>query len=290
MPKRFTATEKWLDPWFCALQERDRFFWIYILDNCDHAGIWQVNPLLIETYFPGYIVEARKFGDRVEVLTDQKWYISKFVEFQYGKLNPASNVHSSVLKRLKKERVAKGFTKGSPTLKAKDKDKDKDVVKDLDVKVKDVYAPALKVKYSEFVYLLPEEYEKLRTLMGNLTQEFIMRLDGYIGQIGPPKAAKKYVSHYHTILNWYRKDKAEGKYASNGGTGISEYAAIARRAREAMGVREPIAPPRAISPGVRNLPDVPHEAKNGSGDGQRGDVQALAILRTGGFKIKPAGP
>ena len=34
------------------------------------------------------------------------------------------------------------------------------------------------------------------------------RLDSYIGQIGVKKAAK-YVSHYDTILNWWRKDNPE---------------------------------------------------------------------------------
>jgi len=41
MPKRLTATEKWNDPWFCGLNIEDKLFWIYLCDNCDHAGIYK---------------------------------------------------------------------------------------------------------------------------------------------------------------------------------------------------------------------------------------------------------
>ena len=50
MAKRFTATDKWGDPWFCGLSVSDRMFWIYLLDACDHAGIWQVNWPLVSFY------------------------------------------------------------------------------------------------------------------------------------------------------------------------------------------------------------------------------------------------
>lgn len=58
--------------------------------------------------------------------------------------------------------------------------------------------------------LTPEEFSKLQKNLGNQATVFIERLNGYIGQIGQAKASKKYVSHYHTILNWYGKDKADG--------------------------------------------------------------------------------
>lgn len=130
MAKRFTATEKWLDPWFCALSIADRLFWIYLLDNCDHAGIWQVNPLLVNTYFPGYELNPERFGGRVEVLGAEKWFIPKFVNFQYKHLSPKSRTHASVLERLKKEGVSKGYGKGIRRDKDKDTDTDKDKAKE----------------------------------------------------------------------------------------------------------------------------------------------------------------
>jgi hypothetical protein len=57
--------------------------------------------------------------------------------------------------------------------------------------------------YGEFenVLLTVEEYEKLLNTLGNQTQSYIDRLDGYIASKGV-----KYKSHYATILNWWRKD------------------------------------------------------------------------------------
>lgn len=73
-------------------------------------------------------------------------------------------------------------------------------------KDKEIPAPS-KTLFLEFVELTPEEYQKLLEKLGEeQTQKYIERLDGYIGQIGVAAAKKKYVSHYHTILNWARKD------------------------------------------------------------------------------------
>jgi hypothetical protein len=73
-----------------------------------------------------------------------------------------------------------------------------------------------KEKHLDFVFLFQEEYEKLIEKLGeSKTKEMIERLNGYIGQIGPQKA-KKYKSHYHTILNWNRKDGDQKSDISSG--------------------------------------------------------------------------
>jgi hypothetical protein len=63
-----------------------------------------------------------------------------------------------------------------------------------------------KKKYSEYVYLSEKEFTNLKLSLGDGVDEYIERLNGYIGQIGEVKARNKYKSHYHTILNWWRKD------------------------------------------------------------------------------------
>ena len=69
-----------------------------------------------------------------------------------------------------------------------------------------------KNRYYEFVMLSDIEVAKLRAELGpDQETAYILRLDGYIGQIGERKAEAKYKSHYHTILNWYRKDIAKGE-------------------------------------------------------------------------------
>jgi hypothetical protein len=69
-----------------------------------------------------------------------------------------------------------------------------------------------KRKYERYVFLTDDEYLKLAQKLGEKGRKaYIERLDGYISQIGVGVAAKKYKSHYDTMLNWNRKDIEEGK-------------------------------------------------------------------------------
>jgi hypothetical protein len=129
MAKRFTATEKWIDPWFCGLTALDKLFWVYLLDNCDHAGIWQVNWPLVGFHIKDYVFNKEVFKGRIFELKEQKWFIPKFIVFQYGELNPENRAHLSVIHILKKEGAYKGLN--SSLDRGKDKDMDKDKVKDI---------------------------------------------------------------------------------------------------------------------------------------------------------------
>jgi hypothetical protein len=66
-----------------------------------------------------------------------------------------------------------------------------------------------KIKYAEFVLILPEEYEKLLSEHGQKnTDTLISILNNYKGANG-----KKYKSDYRAILSWVvDKAKKEGKY------------------------------------------------------------------------------
>lgn len=72
-----------------------------------------------------------------------------------------------------------------------------------------------KRRYLDYVLLSDTEHTKLKDLLNGKTDEYIDRLNGYIGQIGIKAAAKKYRSHFHTIKNWYTRDQtnppAKGK-------------------------------------------------------------------------------
>lgn len=134
MPKRLTATEKWQDGWFCGLSDNNKLFWLYALDTCNHAGIWDENFTLFRFYVKDFIFNKEIYENRMINFADKKWFIPKFIEFQYGRLNPDNRAHASVLSilgkyGLKKFLVSKeGASKGlvSPMLGSKDKDKDKD--------------------------------------------------------------------------------------------------------------------------------------------------------------------
>ena len=107
MAKRFTDTTKWSEDWYLDLPLKDKLFWIFICDNCNHAGIFKPNKKLFE-YVIGCDVDLKKFVNRVNqekeriiILGNGRWYLKGFIEFQYGaNLNPNSNVHKSVLKLL----------------------------------------------------------------------------------------------------------------------------------------------------------------------------------------------
>lgn len=133
MSKRFTETTKWQDPWFCSLSARNRIFWIYLLDTCDHAGIWQANWPLVQFYHGSdFSFDKEVFCERVSILTPEKFFIPKFIQFQYGELTPGNRVHDSVLAILRKEGVPEKMWNKvliSPLQGRKDKDKDKDKAK-----------------------------------------------------------------------------------------------------------------------------------------------------------------
>lgn len=116
-------------------------------------------------------------------------------------------------------------------------------------------------------------------------------LDNYKRYIHDKKIEDQFVKMGSTWFNNWQDwiNYTGGTHGTNGGTGVFEYTAIARRAREAMGAREPITVPRALPSGVRDLPDVPLETEAIDRTGDRGDVRAMEILRGAGFKIEPAG-
>lgn len=133
MPKRFTDNEKWKDAWFMDLPSKYKLFWLYILDECNHAGVWKVN-FKVSIFYIGEHLEysevKRVLKSRITILNDEYWYINKFIKYQYNleieELNYKNKVHLSVLKILNSYDDFKHLC--SPLIGAKDKDKDKEKV------------------------------------------------------------------------------------------------------------------------------------------------------------------
>lgn len=138
MAKRFTDTEKWKKPSFRKKCLKCKCFWFYLLDNCNHSGIWEVDFELAsfcigEELNIEYITESLK--DKIVIIDNgKKWFIQDFIVFQYGTLNINCKPHKPVIELLTKynliERVSKGLAKGIEKVKDKDKDKVKDKDKD----------------------------------------------------------------------------------------------------------------------------------------------------------------
>ena len=112
MAKRFMDTDLWNKKWFRELPVRLKIVWFYLINKCNHAGIWECDIDLLsfqigdfnEPYILEEILEA--FGDNLQEIGDNKIFITKFCSYQYGlPLNPNVKVHQSVIKLLNKHSI-----------------------------------------------------------------------------------------------------------------------------------------------------------------------------------------
>ena len=109
MSKRFTDTGKWDKTWIQELLPNHKLFWVYLIDKCDHAGLWEVNVKLAEFQL-GIKLDLNEllkvYGDKIQVVNGgSKWFLPGFIDFQYGELNPSNRVHVSVLSLLKRYKI-----------------------------------------------------------------------------------------------------------------------------------------------------------------------------------------
>jgi hypothetical protein len=134
MSKRFTSTTKWDDEWFLTLTPLQKLFWFYICDKCDHAGVWKVSPTAASMQIGSKIILddfLKVAGDRIKVLNSEYWHISKFCDFQYGKLDERNSAHKGALKILRSRGLEAPLTLPLGGLQPS-KDMVKDMVKDKD--------------------------------------------------------------------------------------------------------------------------------------------------------------
>jgi len=142
-----TDTDKWKKRFLRELKPQHKLLWFYILDDCNHAGIWDVD-IEVASIRVGeeliYDMLPQAFLDKIVIFDNgDKWFIPDFIDFQYGELNPNSNVHKSVIALLEKYNL-QGYIKGSQGVETtlQDKDKDKDIVK-VKAKVKRFVKPTV---------------------------------------------------------------------------------------------------------------------------------------------------
>ena len=101
MAKRFTDSTKWNDDWFFNLTNEEKLAWIYILDTCDHAGIWKKNLRLLNFHTGSNFVEddlKQVFAGKFIEVKD-KWFIINFIKFQYGNTFLTSNTKAVISAR-----------------------------------------------------------------------------------------------------------------------------------------------------------------------------------------------
>ena len=186
MAKRMVDTDIWKKQWFRELSLEMKNVWFYLILNCDHAGIYEVDAGLISFMIGKEVTEDAILdsfnGQIVKINDGSKWFLKKFIKHQYGELSEKNNVHRSVAKILESygidfETLPRPYQGATQTLlnpypdpkqtlprpcpeakdKEQDKDKDKEQVKD---KVKDKEVIELVEEYYKYMFVLKEEYFK----------------------------------------------------------------------------------------------------------------------------------
>jgi len=134
MPKRFTDSDKWKQPFLRGLKAPYKLLWLYIQDECDHAGIWQVDFEVAQIKI-GESLNKKTAVESFEKIMipiqgGEKWFFPQFIEFQYGDLKQENRAHASVISLLKKYSLW-NFDENKPLTSPLQggKDKDKETVK-----------------------------------------------------------------------------------------------------------------------------------------------------------------
>ena len=213
MPKRYTDTDKWKKIWFRKLKNDHKVFWMYVLDQCDHAGIWEVD-FELASYFCNGIKESEirdTFVKQYHEFDDGKrWFIKDFIEFQYRGLDESNRVHNSVITILKRHGLYKVLI--SFLHEAKDKDIYKEQLKDKEKdkeKGKNSKKNQLKKIESE-LNILQAEFDAV-----DVSIEFD-KFQDYLKANG-----KRYANYKSAFRNWLRSDfiKPKERYEKNIYTG-----------------------------------------------------------------------
>lgn len=201
MAKRFTDTGKWKKEFIKGLPAKMKLLWFYILDDCDHAGIWEVDMEVASLRIGETITYEEAFialGEKIHPLGKNKWFIRDFIFFQYGDLRESNRMHQSVISILKKNQIPLV----SPFEGAKDKEQDKDKVKD---KVKDTPAEIIVEVVPRETGILPREM----IWQDELYREYLTRLarDHAVHDVGNLLA--RWEGWYVNKFEWKKKSLQE---------------------------------------------------------------------------------
>lgn len=222
MAKRYTDTDKWKKPFIRTLQGPYKLLWIYILDECDHAGVWQVDLEVAQVKLGEKLkleVALSNFKGKIIQISDgQKWFIPDFIEFQYSLLNPTNKVHASVINILSRYDILDDNYKIKGLASIFQDAKDKDKAKAMD---KEKEKEAKKIKLKDHLFSESEfyDFEKFESQFEN-TDYRHCDLRIYFEKAKNWSASKgaKRIDWIATVRNFMISDKEEGKLALRNGT------------------------------------------------------------------------
>ena len=203
MAKRFTETLKWKKKWIRELGPEMKLFWFYLLDNCDHAGIWEVDIELAAFQIGIELDESEilnTFNRKIVPFKPGKWFVPKFIVYQYGELNESNRAHLSVIKILTKYGLYKGLNEVEQgAYKKPEGAKDKEQYKELD-KVKDKDKKSKELQMLSIGVQLPELQKDNQFKNRNVKKEFEDFKDYLLAN------NKKYSNYAAAFRRWLRND------------------------------------------------------------------------------------
>ncbi len=109
MAKRFIDTELFNDEWFSELSKDGKLLFIYLITNCDNAGITKFNQRLIKfhTGIENLELTLIELDSKIVTLPNKNIWIPAFIKFQYPQF-PKSKVMQQV--NAVKSLIANGIT------------------------------------------------------------------------------------------------------------------------------------------------------------------------------------
>lgn len=217
----------WNDEKFITLSPKQQRLFLYIL-TCPHGNIIGMFVLKM-----GYVCDDLKCTVKDLEKDLRKLIESEVIKYDFStsivlikrflRHNPITNPNQvkaakNMFNELPKSKLLREFVEVLPEVL---KEEFKEVLLKPEDSVSDSVSEEVKKpekqkeeneKFLRYVFLSKEDHNQMVEKIGKiLADEYIERLDGYIGQIGVEKARAKYKSHYDTMMNWYRKDLKEGK-------------------------------------------------------------------------------
>ncbi len=116
LAKRLTDTTKWTNPDFRKLSDKHKLFYLYVLDNCDNAGVLRVDLELIGFTLGNSFLKAEiqsSFGERLIFVGDNKVVIKNYIAFQNGDIfDSKSKIAASIRSNLNSHGLLERYKKG----------------------------------------------------------------------------------------------------------------------------------------------------------------------------------
>lgn len=109
MSKRFTDTDIWKQRWFRILKPVYKEFWRFLCENCNLAGIWEIDIeqasfMVNENIdFEDFLKVINSDKYRIHLLPKNKLWILQFISFQQGHLSEDCRPHKMIIDLLKQE-------------------------------------------------------------------------------------------------------------------------------------------------------------------------------------------